>query len=98
MEGEKVSPLTKENDMEPIAIRYDRQGVPVNLPEVDPVLLYGLDGAEAVGPVLGQWDSTLECWTDHRYGQIEWGPVFFAVPPPNPCKDLSTPTYGNTIL
>lgn len=79
-------------------IIYDATGTPTNLPQRESVLLYGMDGLDACGPVLGQWDTTLECWSDDRYGEIDWHPAFFAIPPTNPCKSISEPTVGNEVV
>lgn len=84
--------------MEPIRIIYAADGAPTNLPRVDPLLLYGRDGEDAVGPVLGQWDTTLDCWSDDKCGAIDWYPEYFAIPPENPCKSIAVPTYGNQVV
>lgn len=85
--------------MELVAIKYE-DGVPANLPDAadGEILLYGMDGEYAVGPVLGQWDTTSDCWSDQRYGEIEWVPQFFAVPPKNPCRSFKAPTVGNEVV
>lgn len=82
----------------PMAIQYNALGDPTNLPGDDPVLLYGMDGLDAEGPVLGQWDSTMQVWSDHEYGQINWHPMFFAIPPENPCKSITEPTCNNEVV
>lgn len=74
-------------------------GKPQNLPPGEStLLLYGMDGEYAEGPVLGGWDSTLGVWSDSLCGELEWIPLYFAVPPRNPCQSFVAPTVGNEVV
>ena len=86
--------------MELIQILYNASGEPSNLPDADTLLLYGMsfDGLDAEGPVLGQWDTTLQVWSDDKCGEIEWSPRYFCVPPANPCRSIAAPTVGNEVV
>lgn len=80
-------------------IQYNSSGEP-NFPSADPLLLYGMsfDGLDAEGPALGQWDTTLLVWSDDKGYKIEWHPVYFCVPPANPCQNVAAPTIGNEVV
>ena len=86
--------------MDLVKIEYDKQGRPANLPDSNPnenLLLYGRDGELAAGPVLGNWCSTFEEWSDQETGVLEWCPTYYAVPPINPEKSHTPPTVSNEI-
>lgn len=81
-----------------IGIQY-QSGRPLNvLPDVELLLLYGMDCEDAVGPILGAWDPESGLWADHDGEALGWQPLYFAVPPANPCQSISTPTVGNEVV
>lgn len=85
--------------MELFRIDYSQDGTPTNLPnDSDDILLYGMDGVYAEGPVLGHWDSTMGVWSDQQYGELSWSPIYFAVPPKNPLKSFLAPTVCNEVV
>lgn len=87
-----------ENVVTTVQIIYEN-GKPLNLPPgATALMLYGMDGEYAEGPVLGGWDSTLGIWSDDSGGELEWMPLYFAVPPENPCRSFTAPTVGNEVV
>lgn len=79
-------------------IEYDEDNRPLNLPETEWLGLFGYDGCDAVGPIVGNWCTTVEEWADSNNGMIHWHPTHYFDLPDNPNQSYPEPTYDNRVV